>query len=92
MLNIDKFSGVKIAYLLPVLLVMTYLWKEKNILRLKLKRSEFFPLYAYNLKDYCGFLCHGDTCYFDFLKMIQSKKQIHNILCWQGTVMSIYCV
>lgn len=30
MMSIDKFSGVKIAYLLPVLLVMAYLWKRKN--------------------------------------------------------------
>ncbi len=30
MLSIDKFMGVKIAYLLPVLLSMIYLWKKKN--------------------------------------------------------------
>ncbi len=30
MLSIDKFMGVKIAYLLPVLLSMMYLWKRKN--------------------------------------------------------------
>ncbi len=31
MLSIDKFTGVKIAYLLPVLLAMIYLWKKKNM-------------------------------------------------------------
>ncbi len=30
MLSIDKFTGVKIAYLLPILLGMMYLWKRKN--------------------------------------------------------------
>ncbi len=44
MLSIDKFMGVKIAYLLPVLLSMAYLWKRKNANRYPIITSLNKPL------------------------------------------------